>query len=164
MPLNYTVKLPKVGLEPTRKHLLRVLHGFSVLVLNHHIGPLRDYHLSPLRHKKPRLGPLAPPAHRGLLTPLLGCPMSLPLICYTSAPGAGRGTRTHTGVTPPDFESGTSTIPSHRQMWVIIWPSPKGVWWTLWDLNPPDILLAREATTPSSPKAHISRLRFSSLN
>ena len=30
-------------------------------------------------------------------------------------------------------------------------------WWTLWESNPPDILLAREATTPCSPKAHIKQ-------
>lgn len=29
----------------------------------------------------------------------------------------------------------------------------------MWDLNPPDILLAREATTPSSPMAHIGSRR-----
>ena len=31
-------------------------------------------------------------------------------------PGAGGGTRTHTESPPADFESATSTIPSHRQI------------------------------------------------
>ena len=31
--------------------------------------------------------------------------------------GAGGGTRTHTSVTPKDFESSSSTIPTHRQIY-----------------------------------------------
>lgn len=27
--------------------------------------------------------------------------------------------------------------------------------WTLWELNPPDFLFAKQVTTPCSPKAHI---------
>ena len=34
--------------------------------------------------------------------------------------GAGGGTRTHTSVTPTDFESASSTIPTHRHCCVII--------------------------------------------
>lgn len=49
--------------------------------------------LTILKHIKPGIrSPKALAAHRGFLTPLLGCPMSLPLICYTSAPGASSGT------------------------------------------------------------------------
>ena len=35
--------------------------------------------------------------------------------------------------------------------------NPDMYWWTLWESNPPVILLAREATTPCTPKAHISQ-------
>ena len=50
----------------------------------------------------------------------LGCPLFI---------GAGGGTRTHTVSPPTDFESVTSTIPSHRQMrnclFIIIRPGGK---------------------------------------
>ena len=48
-----------------------------------------------LHYIKPGIrSPEALAAHRGFLTPLLGCPMSLPPICYTSAPGVPGEART----------------------------------------------------------------------
>ena len=40
--------------------------------------------------------------------------------CKNTRHGAGGGTRTHTSVTPTDFESASSTIPTHRHCCVII--------------------------------------------
>ena len=39
--------------------------------------------------------------------------------------GAGGGTRTHTSVTPTDFESASSTIPTHRQLFSELLPPIK---------------------------------------
>ena len=40
-------------------------------------------------------------------------------IALRSKYGAGGGTRTHTSVTPKDFESSSSTIPTHRQIYFL---------------------------------------------
>lgn len=52
-------------------------------------------------------------------------------VSSVSEDGAGGGTRTHTESPPADFESATSTIPSHRHiarlLYLILWTNARKI-------------------------------------